>query len=40
VLGVLAASGPVLDRAYLDEGARELGVADLLAKAFEESSEV
>jgi hypothetical protein len=40
VLGVLAASGPGLDRGYLDEGARELGVADLLAKAFAESSRV
>jgi len=34
VLGVLAASGPGLDRAYLEQGARELGVADLLARAF------
>jgi hypothetical protein len=38
VLGVLAASGPALDRTYLEQGARELGVADLLARAFEESS--
>ncbi len=37
VLGVLAASGPVLDRGYLEEGARELGVSDLLARAFEEA---
>jgi hypothetical protein len=33
VLGVLRASGPSLDRRYLEDGARELGVADLLARA-------
>jgi hypothetical protein len=32
VVGVLRVSGP-LDRAYLDDGARELGVADLLERA-------
>ena len=38
VLGVLAASGPGLDRGYLEQGARELGVDDLLARALEESA--
>lgn len=39
VLGVLSASGPQLDRAYLEQGARELDVADLLARALAESAE-
>lgn len=39
VLGVLAASGPGLDRVYLEQGAGELGVADLLARALAESAD-
>jgi hypothetical protein len=38
VLGFLDASGPGLDRAYLEQGAHELGVADLLARALQASS--
>lgn len=38
VQGVLAASGPGLDRGYLEQGAHELSVADLLARALEEST--
>ena len=37
VLGVLRASGTRLDRRYLDEGSRELGVADLLERAIREA---
>ena len=37
VLGVLRASGASMDVAYLDQGARELGVADLLARALHEA---
>lgn len=37
VLGVLRASGPVLDHAYLEDFARQLGVADLLARALAEA---
>jgi len=37
VLGVLKVQGPTLDRAYLREWARELGVADLLGRAVEEA---
>lgn len=33
ILGVLRASGASLDEAYLEEGARELGVLDLLTRA-------
>jgi hypothetical protein len=33
VLGVLAASGSSLDRRYMEDEARELGVSDLLARA-------
>jgi hypothetical protein len=33
VLGVLKVQGPALDRAYLDEWARELGLTDLLRQA-------
>lgn len=33
VLGILRVSGPVLDRAYLSEWAKKLGVGDLLARA-------
>jgi hypothetical protein len=36
VVGVMKVSGPTLDRAYLDRWAGELGVADLLAKAWKE----
>ncbi|HVO13395.1 MAG TPA: hypothetical protein VMX54_21835 [Vicinamibacteria bacterium] len=39
VLGVLRASGPRLDRRYLEDGALELGVADLLARALADSAE-
>jgi hypothetical protein len=39
VLGVLRAGGASLDQAYLEEGARELGVSDLLARAARESAE-
>lgn len=38
VLGVFAASGPALDRGYLEQGAAELGVADLLARAIHEAA--
>ncbi len=37
ILGVLAASGPNLDRGYLEAGARELGVTDLLQRALKEA---
>ena len=37
VLGVLRASRSSLDRRYMDDGARELGVPDLLARAVAES---
>jgi hypothetical protein len=37
VLGVLKARGAALERAYLDEWAPELGVADLLAKSLREA---
>jgi len=37
VLGVMKVSGPILDRAYLDRWAVELGVADLLARAWQEA---
>lgn len=37
VLGVLRLQGSVLDRAYLERWARELGVDDLLARAFAEA---
>ncbi len=37
VLGVLRASGSSLDRPYMEDGARELGVADLLARAVAEA---
>jgi hypothetical protein len=37
VLGVLRAGGASLDRRYLEEGARELAVADLLARALGEA---
>jgi hypothetical protein len=37
VLGMLKVQGAALDRAYLDEWARELGLADLLRKAIEEA---
>ncbi|MEZ5978752.1 MAG: hypothetical protein R3F34_11080 [Planctomycetota bacterium] len=37
VLGVLRASGDDLDRTYLEEWAAEIGVADLLRRALEES---
>jgi hypothetical protein len=36
VLGVMKVNGAALDRAYLDKWASELGVADLLAKAWSE----
>jgi hypothetical protein len=36
VLGVMKVNGPSLDRAYLDKWASELGVADLLSKAWSE----
>jgi hypothetical protein len=39
VLGVLRVGGPVLDRAYLEEFARQLGVADLLARALAEAGD-
>jgi hypothetical protein len=38
VIGVLSASGPALDRPYLEEGARELGVSDLLERALDEAA--
>ena len=37
VLGVLRASGASLDRRYLEDGARELAVSDLLARALAEA---
>jgi len=37
VLGVLRASGASLDRRYLEDGARELAVSDLLVRALAES---
>jgi len=37
VLGVLRASGESLDRRYLEDGARELAVSDLLARALSEA---
>jgi len=37
VLGILRVGGPALDREYLAEGARELGVGDLLERALGES---
>jgi hypothetical protein len=37
VLGVLKVQGPALDRAYLDEWARELGLTDLLRRALDEA---
>jgi hypothetical protein len=40
VLGVLRAGGASLDRRYLEDGARELAVADLLARALAEGGEV
>jgi hypothetical protein len=39
VLGVLKVQGDRLDRDYLHRMAVELGVADLLARAFEEEAE-
>jgi hypothetical protein len=36
VIGVMKINGPSLDRAYLERWAGELGVADLLAKAWKE----
>jgi hypothetical protein len=39
VLGVLRASRAVVDREYLLVGARELGVGDLLERAFREAEE-
>jgi len=37
VLGVLKVQGPTLDRAYLDEWARELGLAELLGRALDDA---
>jgi hypothetical protein len=37
VLGVLKVQGPALDRAYLAEWARELGLSDLLHKAVDDA---
>jgi hypothetical protein len=37
VLGVLKVQGAALDRAYLDEWARELGLEDLLGRAIDEA---
>jgi len=37
VLGVLKVQGTALDRAYLDEWARELGLTDLLRRAIEDA---
>ncbi len=37
VLGVLRVKGRSLDRAYMDEWAAELGIADLLARAWKEA---
>ncbi len=39
VLGVLQASGASLDRQYMEDGARELGVDDLLAQALAEAED-
>jgi len=39
VLGVLRASGESLDRRYLEDGARELAVSDLLVRALEEAED-
>lgn len=38
VIGMLKVGGATLDGAYLAQGARELGVADLLGRAFEEAA--
>ena len=37
VLGVLKVQGATLDRAYLEEWARELGLTDLLRRALEDA---
>jgi hypothetical protein len=37
VLGVLKVQGATLDRAYLGEWALELGLTDLLRRAFEDA---
>ncbi len=37
VLGVLKVQSTDLDQVYLDEWAAQLGVSDLLARAYEES---
>jgi hypothetical protein len=37
VLGVLRAGGESLDRRYLEDGARELAVSDLLVRALTEA---
>jgi hypothetical protein len=37
VLGVLKVQGPSLDRAYLNEWARELAITDLLSQALDEA---
>ena len=37
VLGVLKVQGPALDRAYLAEWARELGLTDLLRRAYNDA---
>ncbi len=37
ILGVLKVQGPTLDRAYLDQWARELGVTDLLRRALDDA---
>jgi hypothetical protein len=37
VLGVLKVQGPALDRKYLEEWARELGLAELLARALDDA---
>ena len=39
IIGVLRIQAERLDRQYLDKWAAELGVADLLAKAWQESVE-
>jgi hypothetical protein len=39
VRGVLQASGASLDRRYMQDGARELGLTDLLARAMAEAEE-
>ena len=39
VLGVLQASGASIDRRYLEDGAGELGVSDLLARALAEAED-